>query len=253
MPRKWITLRQRTMARCRIVPRQLIMPRQRTMSRRWIMPRRWIMMGIALALAAGQGREARADDAVYSAATLYNQGNAYARAGKPGLAVLNYERARLLAPGDPDIAANLRFVRAASHLPTDPPGRFDRALTMATPTVAAWLGVAGVVALGAGLILGCVAARRRWLRRAIMAMGVLLLGVTIGNGVTLWPALHAAVVVASTAPVRVSPVPMGDPLFSLPEAATVTIAAEHEDFVLVRTAAGKTGWVSRANLVRVVP
>ena len=33
--------------------------------------------------------------------------NSYARAGKPGLAVLNYERAALLAPDDPDINANL--------------------------------------------------------------------------------------------------------------------------------------------------
>jgi len=32
---------------------------------------------------------------------LYNLANAYARAGKPGLAVLNYERAKLLEPNDP--------------------------------------------------------------------------------------------------------------------------------------------------------
>ena len=43
----------------------------------------------------------------YSAATLYNYANAFARAGKPGFAVLNYERARLLDPSDPDIDANL--------------------------------------------------------------------------------------------------------------------------------------------------
>src|ERR1039458_6525015 len=30
----------------------------------------------------------------YSAATLYNLANAYARSGKPGFAILNYERAR---------------------------------------------------------------------------------------------------------------------------------------------------------------
>src|SRR3982074_279247 len=41
----------------------------------------------------------------YSAPALYNLANAYARAGKPGLAVLNYERAKLLDPSDPDVAA----------------------------------------------------------------------------------------------------------------------------------------------------
>jgi len=39
----------------------------------------------------------------------------------------------------------------------------------------------------------------------------------------------------------------------LPEAETVRITAEHDDFVLVRTRAGRTGWVSRANLAAVVP
>ncbi len=51
----------------------------------------------------------------YSAAGLYNLANSYARAGKPGMAVLNYERARLLSPNDPDVEANLRFVRSSAH------------------------------------------------------------------------------------------------------------------------------------------
>ena len=47
----------------------------------------------------------------YSAPALYDLGNFYARAGRPAMAVLNYERARILAPTDPDIQANLSQVR----------------------------------------------------------------------------------------------------------------------------------------------
>jgi hypothetical protein len=211
------------------------------------------VLGLALALMAGHIHEARADQPGYTAAGLYNLGNSYARAGKPGLAVLNYERASLLAPNDPDIEANLRFVRASAHLPSPSPSRFARTFTLVGPTAAAWLGVAGMVVLGAGIFLGGAVRRRRWLRRAVMALGLALMGCTVGNGVVLWPTLHAAVVVTNAAPVRVSPVPMGDPLFTLVEADTVAIAAEHEDFMLIRTVAGKTGWVSRANVVPVAP
>ena len=42
----------------------------------------------------------------YSATELYNSANAYARSGKTALAVLAYERARLLAPTDPDLRWN---------------------------------------------------------------------------------------------------------------------------------------------------
>jgi len=196
---------------------------------------------------------AAAEDKGYSAAALYNSANAYARADKPGLAVLNYERARLLAPDDPDIDANLRFVRESSHVAPEPRRWIDRLVTIARPAVVAWLGVAGVVMMGAALLAGHLAPHRRRMRRAAMVAGAVLVGFTLSNGLVLWPKLHEAVILKAATPARVSPVPMGDPLFVLPEAETVRITAQHDDFVLVRTRAGRAGWVSRANLAPIVP
>src|SRR4029077_14462070 len=85
----------------------------------------------------------------YSAAGLYNLGNSYARAGKPGMAVLNYERARLLAPDDADVEANLQFVRSSAHLPAESRTRFERFATAASPFVLAWVGLAGLIVVGA--------------------------------------------------------------------------------------------------------
>lgn len=189
----------------------------------------------------------------YSAASLYNLANSYARAGKPGLAVLNYERARLLAPGDPDIEANERHVRESLRLPPDSPTAFQRAVTQLNPTLVAWIGVLGVILIGTALIAGRVSERRRGLRRTALLLGVTAVGLTVCNALVLWPTLHEGVIVTNSAPVLVSPVPMGEPLLVLPEAETVGMTAEHEDYVLIRTRAGRTGWVSRANLVSVVP
>src|SRR5216684_895 len=44
-----------------------------------------------------------------TAPVYFNLGNAYFRQDKLGQAILNYERARRLAPRDPDILANLKF------------------------------------------------------------------------------------------------------------------------------------------------
>jgi len=189
----------------------------------------------------------------YSATGLYNLANSYARAGKPGMAVLNYERAILLAPNDPDIEANLRHVRESARLPTESRSWFARAVTVAGPTVAAWLGVIGLLIIGVSLLAGRPYSRHRSMCRAAAAVGVALVGFTVCNGVLIWPKLHEAVVITGATPVRVSPVPMGEPLFVLPEAETVRLTAEHEDFVLVETRTGRTGWVSRANLAPVVP
>ena len=46
------------------------------------------------------------------AAVFYNLGNAYFRLGQRGLAILNYERAKRLAPRDKDIDFNLKVARA---------------------------------------------------------------------------------------------------------------------------------------------
>jgi hypothetical protein len=210
-----------------------------------------IALLVVLTLAGGQALAESKDG--YSAAGLYNLANSYARAGRPGMAVLNYERANLLAPNDPDIDANLRFVLASAQLPTTSRSGFDRAIRVAGPLVLAWIGVTGLAILGVSLTAGLFSARFQWMRRAAIGVGLGLIGLTVANGVIIWPTLHQGVVIKTATPVRVSPVPMGDSIFVLPEAETVTINAEHEGFMLIQTRAGRTGWVSRANIAPIVP
>ncbi len=203
--------------------------------------------------AQAQPAPAPAAQAGYSAAALYNAANAYARTGKPGMAVLNYERARLLAPNDPDIEANLRSVRERLRLPSESPNALARAATLAGPLLLAWIGVAGLLIVGVSLLAGQLYPRHRVIRRVATVVGVAMIGLTVANGVLLWPRLHEAVVITPNSAVRVSPAPMGDPLFMLAEAETVKMTAEYEGFVLVKTRSGRTGWAARASLAPVVP
>ena len=189
----------------------------------------------------------------YSANGLYNLGNSYARAGKPGLAVLSYERAALLAPGDPDINANLAYVRAAAHVSIKPQNRIARLVQATSPTSAAWLGVLGIAFVGMGLVARRAVPRFVWIPGGTILLGVALLALTVSNAMLLWPRMHEAVVLIDQTPARVSPAPMADTAFVLREAQSVTIQAQHEDFVLIRTRGGLSGWVAGANLGAVVP
>ena len=189
----------------------------------------------------------------FSADGLYNLANSYARAGKPGLAVLNYERAALLAPGDADINANLDYVRTTAHVPLEPRDRFAHVAEALSPALAAWVGLLGIVLVGSALLARKITTRFGWVRAAWVLIGLSLVALTASNAMLLWPRMRAAVILVNQTPARVSPVPMGDTAFMLPEAETVTMTAEHEDFVLVRTRGGLSGWVARANLGAVVP
>jgi hypothetical protein len=210
------------------------------------------MLIAALALWAGQAF-AQPPQPSYSADGLYNLANSYARAGKPGLAVLSYERAALLAPGDPDINANLAYVRASAHVSMKPRGRFTRLVQAMSPTLVAWLGVLGVALVGMGLMARRVASRYLWIPGGAILLGVALIALAASNAMLLWPRMHEAVVLIDQTPARVSPAPMGDTAFVLREAESVTITAAHEDFILIRTGGGLSGWVARANLGAVVP
>ena len=52
------------------------------------------------------------DDGYESSAVYYNIGNAFFKSGELGLAIINYERAARLAPGNDDILANLELARS---------------------------------------------------------------------------------------------------------------------------------------------
>jgi type IV secretory pathway VirB2 component (pilin) len=189
----------------------------------------------------------------YSPDGLYNLANSYARVGKPGLAVLNYERAALLAPDDDDINANLDYVRASAHIATEPRSRLTRIALAVRPLWGAWIAVVGIALVGLGLLAGRIARRFRWARIGGILTGAAFIALPASNAMLLWPRMHEAVVLVDQTPVRVAPVPMGDTAFMLPEAETVTITAEHEDFALIRTRRGLSGWVARASIGAVVP
>ena len=211
---------------------------------------------IALALCGGARAATAAGDgptAGYSASALYNQANADARAGKPGLAVLNYERALLLAPTDTDIRANLAFVRTSLSLPAESESWFGRLVRVASPDTLAWTALAGLLAAGVSLLAGRRYPSRRFALRSVAALGLAAITLTLCNAVTIWRSLHEAVVIAHGTAAHVAPAGNAATLFSVPEAETVAMGAEHQGFVLVQARDGRTGWVPLADLAPVLP
>jgi hypothetical protein len=189
----------------------------------------------------------------YSAVALFNRANADARQGRVGEAILNYERARLLAPGDAAIAANLHYVRSKAGLPDPVESEFVRRLTAVPPNTLAWFGCGGILLIGVSLIARRLMPRRRGRWGLATAIGVLAVAAAAGDAVLVWPQVHAAVVVATTAPARISPAALAEPAFQLRAGETVSVQSQHAGFLLVTTPAGRTGWVAQTDLRRVLP
>jgi hypothetical protein len=188
----------------------------------------------------------------WSAPLLFDLGNAYAQVGHVGRSVLNYERAHVLAPRDPDIAANLAYVRATAGLPIPVRPWHQTLARFFTPTTWTLLAVLSLWLSGAGLV-----ATRRWRsRRLVYATAVAaLVGVmSVAAMVVLDRDLnHAVVVETKSAPVRVSPFDTATSEITVSEGQDVTIIGHHGDFLRVRDGQGRTGWVQSTAVQPVVP
>ena len=215
-----------------------------------------LSLGLLLTMAAAHASaaaEAPARDAEhYSAAALYNAGNAYARAGKPALAVLEYERARLLAPHDPDLQANLRAVWDKAGVAGQTRSWFEAHGRIAGPDTMYWLGCGGVLRAGGAYLAAGLGRRRRGALTAAALIGVALLGASVCDALATASTLRAAVVIQAS-PAGASPIAAAEPLFTVPAAALVHVRDEYRDFALVRDLQGRDGWVARGNLMRIVP
>ena len=187
----------------------------------------------------------------YSAPALYNLANAQLRSGDTGRAILNFERARWLAPSDPDIATNLRLARE----------RTQPALAAAEPlrlvdwsTMSGWatLGAGSILLLAASLPLGLLLPRRKPVLRLARILAVMTLAGSLAAIGVRWGELNRAVVIAKAADARISPVTVGQPIFTLPEGTVVNIVKSHGSFALVSARYGQQGWVNRDTIEPVI-
>jgi tetratricopeptide (TPR) repeat protein len=198
---------------------------------------------------ARQGFAALAANDGASPAILYNLGNAAFRAGKPGEAILAYERALLLAPRDQDVRANLRQVRKAAGLPEAESGPWTRLVRLLTSNGWAWLASAGVYLACIALLLRRVLdgdGNPRPMRAALTATagtGLALLLVAGAACATRLGERDRAVVLDGDPKLRVAPYASATASSELAPGEVVRIERRHEGFTLVRAASGRSGWM----------
>jgi len=190
-----------------------------------------------------------------SADIYYNLGNAYYRTENITRAVLSYERALLLSPGDPDIRFNLQMARSKTIDKIVPADEmffvtWYRSL-VSTTSVDGWAYVAlSALALAVVLALVYLFASRVWLRKVGFFGALAMLLVFLLGNLFAWQQrqqlVHrtGAVVTAPVVTVRSTPSAQGTDLFVLHEGTRVDIVdASMQQWREIRLSDGKEGWM----------
>ena len=195
-----------------------------------------------------------------SADLYYNLGNAYYRTENIPEAVLNYERALLLSPGDRDIRFNLQIARSKTFDKIVPESEmffvtWYRSL-VSMMSVDGWARTALVaLALTIILLLVYLFSEKIWLRKTGFFGGVALLVLFVVANIFAWQQkqelLHrkGAIIFAPAVTVKSTPAANGTDLFILHEGTKVDITdGSMKDWKEIRIADGKEGWIESKHI-----
>lgn len=189
-----------------------------------------------------------------SAAVYYNLGNVYYKSNKIAPAILNYERALLLDPGDSDIRFNLQMARQKAVDQIEPVDTFffarwfDRIQNLGSVDSWAQLALACFLLFIGCLILFFFSRKRMWRKTGFYA-GLLLLGIVVFANIFAYNQRkelknrNTAIVFAPTVTVKSSPNESGTDLFILHEGTKVTVKSTLGDWSEIMLEDGNVGWM----------
>lgn len=211
----------------------------------------------------GQGEKERAiqlweglrESGYASVALFYNLGNAYKETGQLGKAVLNYERAMLIQPGNAQLRHNYRL--AADEIEGDP-------LSWPEPAVALhWRQFRGMISSDSWAVLGLVLfwaslaavswGRKRernwrWLLPAATGLLMALLAWSLAFSASRALLSDLSIVVAERLPVRVGPDEQSGESAMAYEGWKVKRLDRIGDWIKIELPDGQEGWAPESGL-----
>jgi len=190
-----------------------------------------------------------------SADLYYNLGNCYYRMDQMTQAVLNYERALLLSPGDKDIRFNLQMARSKTIDKITPESEmffvtWYRSLVNVM-SVDGWARTA-LVALIVAIVLALfyLFSDRIWLRKIGFFGGIIALLLFLVGNLFAWQQKSnltqrtGAIIIKSAVNVKSTPSKNGTDLYILHEGTKVTVTdSSMREWRKIRVADGKEGWL----------
>lgn len=198
-----------------------------------------------------------------SAEVHYNLGNAYYRTENLKMAILNYERALLLAPSDVDIRHNLQVAQSKTIDKVTPKSEmffitWYRSLTnLLTSNQWAWLAIISL-AMAIVLALLYLFANGIRLRKLGFFGGVVMLVLFLLGNLFAWQQGHneatrdGAIIMTATVKVKTTPSETAKDAFTLHEGTKVTIVDDSmKDWKQVTLSDGRSGWLPASDMEKI--
>jgi len=192
----------------------------------------------------------------------YNLGNAYYKANETTLAILNYERALLLNPGDGDTRFNLEMAKLKTIDKIEPVGRFflsewiTSLRNVFSTNQWATIGIVSFLLLIGCLVLFFFSRQISWKKVGFYA-SIVLLVLTVSSNVFSYQQKksltdrNVAIISVPTVTLKGSPDNSGTDIVILHEGLKVTIKSKLGDWNEVILEDGTVGWVESKKIATI--
>ncbi len=199
------------------------------------------------------------DGGYQSEAVYYNLGNAYFKLGDLPSALLYYEKAHKLAPGDEDINFNIYFANSKTPDKVEPAPAFfvtqwwHSIILFFSISALATLSVLAFI-IGSGLLVLYLFTNIVFLKKVSFYIGVLaiisgLSFVFISNRqVHYFNDHHQAIIFSGSVNVRSGPGDQAATLFILHDGTKVNILDNNNGWIKVQLANGSEGWIEQTDI-----
>ena len=197
-----------------------------------------------------------------SSEVYFNLGNAFYKSGNATYAILNFERAKKLAPNDDDIQYNLDLARTqiVDNIVTIPEPGFLRWWKdlISSKSIGFWGGFSiftfflFLFSFGLYLLSGTFQTKRMAFWISMVAIVIAIATFSIGSSLKSRLINHnTAVITDRSVRVKASPSETGTELFIVHEGVTVEINDSLGDWLNVSLPDGNKGWVKEASVIRI--
>ncbi len=208
------------------------------------------------AYAEGKYEEAKSAEAsgAVSSGLLHNLGNAEYKLGHVGPAILAWERARALDPAFRNTTANLRYARTHAGLSEAESAWTEKYSAVFSPDTWLWTATGAFWTAVALLTLPALLKRKRsaWTQGgAVVAIGVFLLTLPALAGISLRGRLGVVMVAESI--LRLTPTKEGELLGKLAEGEVARVEKTRGEYLYVRAATDRAGWVRAEEFEKIWP
>lgn len=180
----------------------------------------------------------------FSAQALYDLGNSWLQSGHPGRAILQYERALVLAPEQPALERALAQARERAGVNVATPSAWELLTGIVSDDTWAWCTALSLLVLCAAL--ARLAFGKGGGGSKALALAGACSAVLAGDVIALhWRDLDRAVVLQGAIAARIAPAAAAEASFELHEGELLYLEDRFQDYERVRTEDGRGGWVRR--------